>query len=104
MPVLARIGAAGWQPVTHARAGTLRVERFGSTAGSLYFAVHNKGSAERSETVRVDARALGLKPHVTVRELVRGQDLRITREQAGIGIPLSVGPGETRVLALSGGK
>jgi len=60
MPVLQRIAAAGWQPVTQATAKGLQVERFGTRRGQLYFTVRNVGRRLVRAELAIDSQALQL--------------------------------------------
>jgi len=60
MPAVQRVAKAGWQPVTHASAKGLYVERFGSRRGRLYFTVRNTGGRSVQAELGIDIKALGL--------------------------------------------
>lgn len=79
-PVLDVLTAAGWEPVTHARAepAGVRIERFGS-GPALYVVLHNTGEALSSVQVAVDREALGL-------NLERAENLL-----SGRGVPITDG-------------
>ena len=64
VPVLRKITAAGWQPVTHADSSkpTLWLERWGPNSdGQLYFTVYNPGKQSCTSKVTLSASALGLR-------------------------------------------
>ncbi|MCD6360022.1 MAG: hypothetical protein J7M38_04095, partial [Armatimonadetes bacterium] len=82
MPALRAIGAAGWEPVTHARfegAREVIVERFGPARGRLYLTVHNPGDQEVSGGLLVDAGALGVTGGKTARDLLSGETVQLDR-------------------------
>jgi hypothetical protein len=60
MPAIQRVAKAGWQPVTHAWAKSLHVERSGSRRGRLYFGVRNTGDRSVRAEPSIDVKALGL--------------------------------------------
>jgi len=98
MPVLSAMAAAGWEPVTHARAKGLDVERFGSKPGRLYFAVRNRGAAKRAGRVVIDAKALGLADKLAVREILEGRPVRAVAGEGGLTVEVELNAGETLVL------
>ncbi len=62
-PLTQRLAAAGWEPLTYARASdeAVMVERFGSLKrGSLYFTLRNDTSADRDLVLELQARPLQL--------------------------------------------
>ncbi len=63
IPLVRRVSAAGWEPVTYARASdaAVRVERFGRWP-ALYFTLRNTLDRPVNVTLAVDAGALGLPP------------------------------------------
>ena len=103
MPVLQRVAAAGWQPVTHARADGLHVERFGRRRGRLYFTVRNTGRRAVKSELCIDADALGLdvsaKPFA-VSCLYGTEPGEFTTANGRCRGPVCVPPGRTLVLAV----
>ena len=76
-PVIRRVGEAGWQPITLARADTpgILLERFGpNAAGESFITVFNDGSEVQTARVRLDA-SLGA---AAATELLSGQTLALT--------------------------
>lgn len=107
MPVLAKMAAAGWQPVTRARARGLCVERFGDKPGRLFFAVSNRGARKAAARVDIALGALGLgRPAagLQVAEILQGREVRAVRRADRLMVSLPVGPKETVVLAVRGGR
>ena len=76
IPILRRLGQAGWEPVSHARVSDreLWCERFGSGGRGLFFTVYNPAEADRTTRLSIDLVALG-QPVGTVRELVERRDV-----------------------------
>ena len=60
MPLFSRVAEAGWQPVPHARARGLWIERFGTKPGRLFLAVRNGGSKPVASKLEIDLAGLGL--------------------------------------------
>ncbi|HUS79841.1 MAG TPA: hypothetical protein VM283_01155, partial [Armatimonadota bacterium] len=63
VPVLQRITAAGWHPVTRARSSDADVwlERWGpGEDGSVYLTVYNAATEQRTATITVEVGELGL--------------------------------------------
>jgi hypothetical protein len=105
MPVLAKMAAAGWQPVTCAEAKGLCIERFGAVPGSLFFAVGNRGGRKVAARVALDLRALGLggqAASLQVSEILQGREVRIARSAGRLLVNVPVGPKETVVLSVRG--
>ena len=79
------------------------IERFGEAgatqASPLLFTVYNESDAEKSVRVRLDAKSLGIGAVEVANELVTGQ-----RMAAGMELPLTIGPGDLRVIALQAKK
>ncbi|MGD9495822.1 MAG: hypothetical protein AB7Y46_05900 [Armatimonadota bacterium] len=95
VPIIKRLSAAGWEPVTHATvdAANVRVERFGPTEGMVYFTLLNTGAEGVSCNFRIDFDALGVRPSAMMTELISGK--------TGMGgrALLHLEPGELLVLA-----
>lgn len=98
MPIIKRLSAAGWEPVTHARvdAADVRVERFGPADGTVCFTVLNEGAETVEGTLSVDAAALGAGGVTAARELVTGASLPASAE-----LPLSLGSQELAVIEVT---
>jgi hypothetical protein len=86
VPILRRMNAAGWEPITHARADDpqVQVERFGGPGGDILLSVRNGGPESKQVAVTVDETIL---PHTGLK---RGATELVTGEQIGIaeGPPL----------------
>lgn len=100
IPIIRRVGRAGWRPVTHARVepGTLQVERFGKPGGDeLFLTVHNPGEQAVAGRVTLAPELCA----VRARELVAGRDLPIVKEEDTGAIAVSVPARETWFVHLS---
>ena len=103
VPIIERLSAAGWEPVTLARsvAPDVQIERYGRLAeGDLCFALRNAGEQPVTTTVLLDA-ALGLpgKPQaLRVMNLLTDAAVTPVREQSTVGVPVKLLPGEATAL------
>ncbi|MEW6355250.1 MAG: hypothetical protein AB1696_02915 [Planctomycetota bacterium] len=71
LPVIRTLGAAGWEPVTHATSGEgIVVERFGPKDGAVFFAVYNEGKEQTRAALVIDLSAIGLKRIASAKELL----------------------------------
>jgi hypothetical protein len=109
MPVLARIGAAGWHALTRARAEGLLVERFGERPGELFFAVRNTGGEKVAGRLLIESEVLGPeegRAALRVRELVERREVTSILKDGQLAVSFDIGPGETLVLEVlpSAGK
>ncbi len=85
IPLLKRLGIAGWQPVTRARSGApdLWIERFGPDAqGTFYLTLVNATDAALSEAVLVEPELLEAPEadaarRPVARELISGRDVEL---------------------------
>ncbi len=109
IPVIRRLNAAGWEPLTYATTSmdTVFIERYGAwDRTGLYLSLRNSGDQEASFTVAVQAFALGLEltppERVVVREVVSGAVIAAKRGGAagGLEFALSLPPRDTAVIAL----
>jgi len=103
VPVMKTIAAAGWEPVTHARAVTeeVSVERFGpDEAGAVYLAVHNAGDA-RAVSVTVQTDALALPANLALTEMVEDLKVTATAAEGGVTARLIIPSASCRVLKLA---
>ena len=101
IPLLRRVTAAGWQPLTHASCDNSKilVERFGPEAdGTVFLTLLNDTADAQSGTVTADLKALGLKQSASARELVSGN----AATPSGRGWRISLRPQQAEVLCLSG--
>jgi len=99
MPLVTRIGEAGWQPVPHARAAGLWIERFGARPGRLYFTVRNCGERARKSQLSIDLKGLGLTGRkLSVEQISPERELKFSRKGAKLAGRLSAPAGETIVL------
>ncbi len=100
IPLLRRLTAAGWQPVTHATCGNsnLLVERFGPAAdGAVFITVLNNTTETQSGALAVDWRALGLNQAASAREWISGEVTTLSQDTWRI----SLRPQEAKLLSLS---
>lgn len=103
IPVIKRLSAAGWEPVTWARSDRSDVwlERFGRT----YITVLNSADKSVESTIRIDAArffpdAVQRGAKITVRDVWTGQDLMTVSPGANIPLRMTLTGQETRVLSL----
>ena len=99
IPLLRRLTAAGWQPLTHAACSNSKilVERFGpEPGGPVFLTLLNDTADAQSGTVTADLRALGLKQPAPARELVSGNPATTS----GQGWLISLRPHQAEALCL----
>jgi hypothetical protein len=99
IPLIQRLGTAGWQPVTRATSDApgLRIERFGpDAAGHLFLTLHNPGTAEVEARLRVE----GAGPRTSAEPHEWVQRRTLAWEPDG-GLRVAVGPLETRMLEIA---
>jgi hypothetical protein len=97
MPVIKKIAAAGWEPVTMARTSdpAVEAERFGpGKDGALYFTVRNGKDKAARVLLRLDGE-LG-RPKSAV-ELPSGEEISVTKTG---GVELALEPGEVAVVEI----
>lgn len=103
VPVLERLSATGWEPVTLASSGhaDLRLERYGRPGdGNLCLAVRNVGTQAATATVRLDP-ALGVAPKpadVHVMDLLADMPVAALVEDGALALPVRLAPGEATAL------
>jgi hypothetical protein len=100
-PLLRRLTAAGWQPLTHASCNNSKilVERFGPTPdGVVFLALLNDTADTQSGAVTMDLKTLGLKQPASARELVSGN----VATASGRVWEISLRSQQAEVLCLSG--
>ncbi len=100
VPVLKRLGRAGWEPEPHARVepGELRIERFQQQAdGPAYWTVHNPTDRRVSGVVRIER---GRLPEGTIamRDELFGGRFAGTVEGKDLRLAVDMPPDETLVL------
>lgn len=101
--LLRQLGAAGWQPVPHARADGLLVERYGQKRGKLFFAVRNPGGKSVAQRLTIDLAGLGFaaeKKAWSVSELPDGAPRPCRIQRGRLTVTLNVGARRTLALAL----
>ena len=100
IPLLQRVTAAGWQPLTYAACDNPRIliERFGSGPDDAAFLTLLNDTADtQSGTVTADLKAMGLKQNPSAVELVSDKVVSLS----GRGWPITLGPQQAKVLCLS---
>ncbi|MBU0609862.1 MAG: hypothetical protein KKI08_18405 [Armatimonadetes bacterium] len=103
IPVLRRLYAAGWQPVTLATVepAAVRVERYGpGNKGEALFVLYNPGQEAVSAKLTVPMKQLGLKT-AGAAGLISGQDLQFTPEGENLQIAVPLAPDRCEVVALT---
>ncbi|MDQ1296518.1 MAG: hypothetical protein QG611_496 [Bacteroidota bacterium] len=98
IPVIKKIAAAGWEPVTGAvcNSGSIRIERFGGT-NEIYFTVRNNGDQDKLCIVSLDLAELGIPRKFSAFEMVNNQAVKIAHNKLYLTIP----SGRTRVIQIS---
>jgi hypothetical protein len=99
VPLLRRLTAAGWQPLTHASCdnSNILVERFGPEPnGMVFLTLLNDTADTQKGTVTADLKTLGLQPSASARELVSGN----AAPPSGHGWSFSLRPQQAEVLCL----
>ena len=96
--IIKKIAAAGWQPVTYARASdpSVRIERFGE-GKNLYFTVRNDNGKTLNCTILIDKNKLGVGEKFTATELVDSRQMPVSGDK----ISLSVPSGRTQVIYIA---
>lgn len=100
VPVIERLSAAGWEPVTRAQVSEpdLHVERFGRLGdANLAFTARNVGTATRRVRLYLDP-SLGLPTlpeRLQVRDLLTGEPVNALADREGLALPLILEPGQT---------
>lgn len=94
VPLIQRIAAAGWEPVTHAqsRNGCVLIERFGKPeAGPTYFTVLNETDSPVEDEVAIDLAQLHLTDReIDVTEVVNGEPCTVKRDSGRFAIGVSL--------------
>jgi hypothetical protein len=126
-PLIQKIAAAGWQPLTHARirkaeverrkaegAGdklthttadsALKVERWGNKDRGLYFTLRNSGEGPATAELAIDLTAVGLqgKPNLRAEELLERREVAERTEGDVLKVAVRIESGETLLLTLKG--
>jgi hypothetical protein len=94
MPVYRRLDRAGWQPVTHAAAGTkgVWIERFGTKPPELYFSLYNSTAEPAEAKVAIDYQSLSVPASAPLLEIVESRAL------ADLTQPIALAPHTLRVI------
>ncbi|MGC9318744.1 MAG: hypothetical protein ACP5KN_12005, partial [Armatimonadota bacterium] len=104
VPVLRRVTAAGWRPVTCARAAQpeVAVERWGPGAdGEVILTVLSSAEQDLDCELRVDADALGLEGEALVaRDLLAGDSFEGAIAEGATHLTVPLSPQHVRVLQL----
>lgn len=98
IPIIKRLSAMGWEPVTRARADVpaVRVERFGPVDGRVLFTCLNEGDGPAVFTLGIDCGSLGAGEVTEARELLSVAGLPASSE-----IPLRLKPHELAVVEVT---
>jgi hypothetical protein len=99
IPLLRRITAAGWQPVTYASSDNPKIllERFGPDAsGTVFLTLLNDTAETQAASITLDFQTLGLKPGVHARALVSN----LPASPASNGLRVSLRPQQAEALVL----
>ncbi|MBM3475684.1 MAG: hypothetical protein FJX75_20660 [Armatimonadetes bacterium] len=88
IPIVRRLNAAGWEPVTLARTDDqqVQIERFGGGERELLFTLRNNGDEDKTVHASLDA-ALGLTGALRATELVSGEALAAAPQGFSIQAP-----------------
>ena len=100
IPLLQRLTAAGWQPLTHATCSNtnIMVERFGpAESGAVFITLLNDTTETQSGTLTIDLKALGYDQTVSARELIAGNPVTLSSSACQI----SLRPEQAEALCLS---
>jgi hypothetical protein len=103
IPVIQRLGAAGWEPVTRARSDDEKVyvERFGKPGEKLFLTVFNDTGARRQTTITLEAGALAPgRERLTLTDVLSGKKWEAPVREGKAAVTLELGDGEVAVLAL----
>ncbi|HEY5392832.1 MAG TPA: hypothetical protein VIJ57_11990, partial [Hanamia sp.] len=88
IPIIKKIAAAGWQPVTfaHVSSSSLRIERFGDSS-NLFFTVRNNAAEVINSMIEIDVADLGISKKISAVEMVSGKDIKTEDNKLIISIP-----------------
>jgi hypothetical protein len=101
IPLIKRIAEAGWEPVTYATTDSdaVYVERFGPDAdGGVYFTFLNDSSETQQVHVTWSSK-LQLAISEKIRDLISGEDIKISKDGGRLGIELEMSPEQVRLFA-----
>ncbi len=89
VPLIRRLSAAGWKPITLARVQPdfLKIERYGQ-GREAFLVIHNPRTQELQARIVADTRAMGLGSKAQVSELLSGQNLGTIRHNQPFQIRL----------------
>ncbi len=97
IPIIKKIAAAGWQPVTfaHVNSPSLRIERFGDSS-KLFFTIRNNGTKDLNDVINIDLKELNISGKISAKELVSDKNLKVESNKITISIPA----GRTQVIEI----
>lgn len=97
IPIIKKIAATGWQPVTYARTNlsSLRIERFGDSK-NLFFTVTNNGAQDLKTEVTFDLNQIGIPGKFSALEMVNGKTLKTESNKLFVDIDA----GRTQVIQI----
>jgi len=103
LPVISKLSAAGWEPVTYARSDNPRVyvERFGRPGGPLYFTVFNDSDGVQRAKIAFDLSDLRAGAgELRLDELLSGAGLAASPANGLAVLEIEIEAGDVKVLAL----
>ena len=88
IPIIKKIAAAGWEPVTGARCNvpSVRIERFG-IGEKLFFTVRNNDNSDVKCLVSLEMEELNISGKVSATEILNGIPVKIDNNQLTLTIP-----------------
>jgi MYXO-CTERM domain-containing protein len=105
-PIMMKIGAAGWEPLSFARSDDLRVlvERYGRLDRStLHFVVHRESGGTAASNLLLEKAALGIGADVkvAVRDVASGAAMTAVDNGETLSLPLTLALEQSAVLAVT---
>ena len=102
IPIIKRLGEAGWEPVTWARADDPHVylERFGRPGGAILLTAFNDSDKGRRARLTLELAALGATVTGEAKELLSGAQVPLQVAGEVGSLELELGPEEVKVLSL----
>ncbi|MFB3883548.1 MAG: hypothetical protein ACE149_19960 [Armatimonadota bacterium] len=103
LPLVQALGAAGWEPVTHARSDnpSVYLERFGSSPDKVFLTVYNDSEKEQTASVTLDLSQLGSasgKP--ALRDLLAGAPVAAAFSPGTAAFEVRLPAGDIKVIAI----
>ena len=104
LPLIIRLGRAGWEPITHATAepSSVLVERYGGLAnGSLHFTVFNPTQQQLRYTLRLESGPLRLPQAPVAEEHLSGRSAAPQRDGQTWALTGELGPEEVELWSVT---